>query len=88
MNSAPIKPLISERGRTNVRRMTAAPRFAEYSHMESTFLQPRCVAQFKNSAAEFRANNSNSLARAEIRCTSSRMSHLRGRPEVIGARLK
>src|SRR5437016_1390019 len=30
----------SERGRTNVPRMTDAPRFAEYSRMESTFLQP------------------------------------------------
>jgi hypothetical protein len=60
MNSAPIKPLISDRGRTNVRRMMAAPRFAEYSHMEPTLLQPCRVAQFKNSATEIRSNNSRS----------------------------
>src|SRR6267378_7854700 len=55
--------------------MTAAPRFAEHSHMECTFLQPCRVAQFKNSAPEFRANNSNRLARADIRCISQPMSH-------------
>jgi hypothetical protein len=78
--------------------MTAAPRFAEYSHMESTFLQPCRVAQFKSFAPELRSNNSNGLARAEIRCRSPRMSQfgpletcrlcramsaLRGNPEDI-----
>jgi hypothetical protein len=64
----------------NVRRMMAAPRFAEYSHMEPTFLRARAELRCKSPRMSLNGGT-NRTSRAGLT-----MFVVRGGPEVNGRR--